>query len=257
MNSTGQVLAKVSEYCCARLCKDETALNYLVNDRGLSNDVIKRFEIGLFPQDLRELFDLADPKSLREAGVIKNASKSVFKTWDLVMPVRDVYGNYIAMAGRVRMSEEERDHKAIPKYINSVYKKSQHLYGLNFAKRSILEKGVAYVVEGLFDVITPHQKGLDNFVGVCGKQLSTRHIALLSRYADRIVLILDNEQDAQECAQRTVEKKQYDGISLAAHNPFPQGIKDVDQFLRSRSVGELITSLEKKEDYGSIRPLWD
>jgi len=257
MNSIGQVLANVSEYCCMKLYSDEIALNYLRNDRNLSDDIIKRFEIGLFPQDLRELFDLADPKSLREAGVIKNASKSVFKTWDLVMPVRDAYGNYIAMAGRVRMSEEERDHKGIPKYINSVYKKSQHLYGLNFAKHSILETGVAYVVEGLFDVITPHQKGLDNFVGICGKQLSTRHIALLARYADRIVLILDNEQDAQECAQRTIKKKQYDGISIVAHNPFPQGIKDVDQFLRSRPIGELITNLEKREDYGSIKPLWD
>jgi DNA primase len=257
MNSTGQVLARVSEYCCAKLHKDEAALNYLTDDRGLSDDTIRRFEIGLFPQDLRELFDLADPKSLREAGVIKNASKSVFKTWDLVMPIRDVCGNHIAMAGRVRMSEEERDHKGIPKYINSVYKKSQHLYGLNFAKRSILEKGVAYVVEGLFDVIMPHQKGLDNFVGICGKQLSTRHIALLARYADKIVLMLDNEQDAQECAQRTVQKKQYDGISLAAYNPFPQGIKDVDQFLRNCSVGELVANLEKREDYGSIRPLWD
>lgn len=256
MNST-EVLAKVSEYCCARLYRDEAVLGYLKNDRGLSDETIRQFEIGLFPQDLRELFELADPKNLREAGVIKNASKSVFKTWDLVMPVRDVHGNYIAMAGRIRMSEEERDSKGIPKYINSVYKKSQHLYGLNFAKRSILEKGVAYVVEGLFDVITPHQKGLSNFVGVCGKQLSTRHIALLARYADRIVLMLDNEQDAQECAQRTVEKKQYDGISLAARNPFPEGIKDVDQFLRDRPISELLSSLEKREDYGSIRPLWD
>lgn len=106
MIDTRQVLARVSEYCCARLCENGEALNYLTVDRGLSVDTIRRFEIGLFPQDLRELFELTDPKSLREAGIIKNASKSVFRTWDLVMPVRDVYGNHIAMAGRVRMSEE-------------------------------------------------------------------------------------------------------------------------------------------------------
>lgn len=257
MNNTGKVIAKVSEYCCKRLFEDEAALGYLRDGRNLSEETIRRFEIGLFPQDLRELFELADPKSLRDAGVIKNASKSVFKTWDLVMPVRDVYGNHIAMAGRVRVSEEERDRRGIPKYINSVYKKSQHLYGLNFAKRGILEKGVAYAVEGLFDVITPHQKGLDNFVGICGKQLSTRHIALLARYADRIVLVLDNEDEAQECARKTVEKKQYDGVSLAAFNPFPEGIKDVDQFLRARPAEELLSSFNRKEGYGSIKPLWD
>jgi DNA primase len=252
---SGKILAKVAEYCYTNLYRDEAALVYLRDNRGLSDEIIKQFEIGLFPQDLRELFSLANPKDLREVGVIKNASKSVFKTWDLVMPVRDVCGNHIAMAGRVRMSEEERDKKGIPKYINSVYKKSQHLYGLNFAKRSILKSGIAYVVEGLFDVITPHQKGLDNFVGVCGKQLSTRHIALLARYADRIVLILDNEQDAQECARRIVEKKQYDGVSLIAHNPFLPGVKDIDQFLRSYPTEELVENLRIK-DYGNIKLLW-
>jgi DNA primase len=234
---------------------NKEALEYLYS-RGIKDETIIKFQIGLFPQDLRELFDIIEPQALREAGLIKNASKSIFKTWDLVVPIKDAYDNCIALTGRLRMSEKEREDKNIPKYINSVYKKSQHLFGLNFAKHDILKSGVAYAVEGIFDVITPHQSGLSNIVGVCGKYLSTRQIALLSRYADRIVLILDNEEEAQQCARKIIERKQYDGVSLIAKNPFPDGIKDMDQFLRERSVEELLSVLEEKISYEYIKPLW-
>ena len=183
-----EIFVKVIEFCHNRLLKDDKILKYLKSDRKLSIESINKFQIGLFPKDLREMFKIADAKDLRSAGIIKHASSSVFKTRNLTIPIRDVYGNYIALAGRTLLSEEKREKKGIPKYINSVYKKSHHLFGLNFAKNSILEKGVAYVVEGYFDVIMPHQKGMNNVVATCGTFLSTRHLALLSRYTDKIVV---------------------------------------------------------------------
>jgi DNA primase len=230
---------------------------YLLGNRRIQKEFIDKFQIGLFPQDLRELFEKEDPKILRELDIIYHASYSRFKTQDLVMPIKDVYGNYIAMAGRTRLSEEEREKTGIPKYMNSIYKKSNHLFGLNFAKKSILEKGVAYVVEGYFDVIASHQKGMSNVVAVCGKYLSTRHIALLSRYTDKIVLLFDNEEEAQQRARNIVEKKQYDGIKLTAVNPFPEGVKDIDDYFLEHSVRELLSTLNSKGNYGSIRPLWE
>jgi len=237
--------------------KDHKTMTYL-KDRGLSEESINKFEIGLFPQDLRELFSFADPVDLRMADVIYHASSSRFKTQDLIFPIKDVYGNYIAIAGRTRLSESERDKTKIAKYMNSTYPKSQHLFGLNYAKRSILNKGVAYVVEGYFDVITPHQKGMDNVVAVCGKYLSTRHVALLSRYTDKIVLLFDNEEEAQLRANKIVAKKQYDGVTLVAANPLKNTeAKDIDDYLFRHSVKDFMSALkDQRGDYANIRVLW-
>lgn len=251
-----EIFAKVTEFCHNRLLQDGETMDYLENKRKINLESINKFQIGLFPKDLRELFQVVDPKDLRSAGIIKHASSSAFKTRNLVMPIKDVYGDYIAFAGRTLLSEEKREKKGIPKYINSVYKKSHHLFGLNFAKNSILEKGVAYVVEGYFDVIMPHQKGMNNVVATCGTFLSTRHLALLSRYTDKIVIILDNEPDAQEKAQKIVERRQHEGLSVTAENPLNDEAKDIDEYLRSHSVSELLASLEKG-NYDNIKPFWD
>jgi len=256
----GRITYEVAKFCHKRLFKYKEVMDYLTKERGLTEKSIKKFEIGLFPQDLRELFQIIGAKELRDAEIIKHASKSVFQTRDLVMPVKDVYGNTIAMAGRCRLSEEERTKKKIriSKYINSKYDKSHHLFGLNFAKRSILRENVAYVVEGYFDVITPHQEGLTNIVAICGSHLSTRQLALLSRYTDKVVLLFDNEVEAQERAHRDAEKKQREGIILTVSNPLgSSSAKDIDQFLRENSVEEFISLLEPRKNYDNIRPFWD
>ena len=250
------IFIKVTEFCHDRVLQDGKIMSYLKDKRKLDLESINKFQIGLFPEDLRELFQIADPKDLRSAGIIRHASFSTFRIQNLVMPIRNAYGNYIALAGRTLLSEKERGEKGIPKYKNSVYKKSHHLFGLNFAKNSILKTGVAYVVEGYFDVIMPHQKGMNNVVATCGSFLSTRHLALLSRYTDKIVIILDNEPVAQEKAQKIVEKRQYEGLSIVAENPLNDESKDIDEYLRNHTLESLLANLEKG-NYDNIKPLWD
>lgn len=253
-----KIYEQVAKFCHRRLLKDEGTMLYL-KERGLTEESIAKFEIGLFPQDLRELFEFASPVDLRTADVIYHASSSRFKTQDLIFPIKNVYGDYIAIAGRTRLPEDEREKRKIAKYMNSTYAKSQHLFGLNYAKRSILEKGLAYVVEGYFDVITPHQKGIDNIVAVCGKYLSTRHVALLSRYTDKIVLLFDNEEEAQLRANKIVSKKQYEGVTLTAANPLKNtDAKDIDDYLARHTVKDFMSALKKEHrgDYANIRVLW-
>lgn len=254
--SKSEIFKKVALLCHSRLWNDEAAVAYLQQERKLTEQTIKQFKIGLFPKDLRELFAISDAKSLRDAGIIKHASRSAFQTWDLVLPVYDVYGDCIAMVGRTLMSEEKRDKAGISKYYNSVYSKGQHLFGLNLAKRSILESGVAYVVEGHYDVIMPHQHGMTNVVAVCGSNLSTRQLSLLSRYTDKIVLLFDNEPKAIHLASQIVQRKQREGLTLLAQNPFPEDVKDLDEYLRQHSVDSLLKRLEEASEFDNICPAW-
>lgn len=248
------VFAKVANFCHNNLLNDKDIMTYLTKKRKINIESINKFNIGLFPKNINDLFKIADPKDLRDSSIIRNASFSTFSIQNLVMPIMDVYGKPIALAGRTLIPEKDRKEKGIPKYKNSIYKKSYHLFGLNLAKRSIIKNGIAYVVEGYFDVIMPHQKGLDNVVATCGAFLSFRHVALLSRYANKIVLLLDNEIDAQEKAKKIVERRQYNGINITSENPLDDA-KDIDEYLRNHTVKDLLANLEG--EYGCIKPLWD
>lgn len=252
-----EVYKKVIKYCHRRLFKDKAAMAYLKEARGLSEETIRKFKIGLFPQNLKELYSIVDARILRESEIIIHASKSKYQKNDIVMPVRDVYGNYIAIVGRTRLNDEERAKFNVNKYYNSPYKKRNHLFGLNLAKRSILENGIAYVVEGQFDVITPHQHGMTNVVATCSGSMSTNQVILLSRYTDRIVLLFDNEPIAQQRAQQVVKKHKQQNISLTSRTPFPPNTKDIDEFIRKNSIKELYERLESGGEFDAIRPSWD
>lgn len=257
-----EIIQQVAALCHSRLWDNKEAVDYLYNNRKLTKETIEKFQIGLFPQDLRELFSMVDATSLREAGLIKHASRSPFQTWDLVLPVQDAYSNYIALVGRTRLSEEKRYKINISKYYNSIYSKGQHLFGLNLAKKSILENNIVYVVEGHYDVIMPHQHGFTNVVAVCSSHLSTRQLVLLSRYTDNIVILFDNEPTAIEVALKIVHKKQQKGLTLVAKNPFPKDIKDLDEYLRKYSLDSLKTRLRDvknltTDEFSNICPAWE
>ena len=263
MNSKIEAITKTINFCHKNLLKDDETMDYLVNKRKMSVEHIKRFKFGLFPRDLRKLFEVVNPRDLRAAELIKHASKSMFRMWDLIIPIYNAYDDAIAISGRTRLAEEERKEKNIPKYVNSRYDKSHHLFGLNWAKKSIIEKDCVYVVEGYFDVISPHVYGFTNVVATCGSFLSTRHLALLSRYTKNIILMFDNEPAAQERAHKTIQKKDRSGLNLSVLNPLPSEIKDLDQFLTTYNVEKLYNLINcsshkviNENNYNNIKPLW-
>lgn len=248
-----RIMARLAGVCRRRLLADAEVMDYLRAERRLADDTIEQFELGLFPQDMRELFSEIHAKDLREAGVIRNATSSVFKTWNLIMPLRDVRGKVVALAGRTLLSPEKR---GIPKYMNTVYAKTNHLFGLHRAKRAIMRSGTAYVVEGYFDVMAAHQAGLGNVVACCGTAFSKRQMSLLARYARNVTLLFDNDAAGRKSAKIHVERKRCDEVRLSAANPFPPDVKDVDEFLSARTGADLARMLEPEDGYADVEPIW-
>lgn len=253
------VFYSFAKFCNGNLKQNANALEYLYN-RGISLSTIDLFEIGLFPEDLRDLFDNIDAKKLKSAGIIKTASYSFFKNHDIIFPIKDVFGEYIAFAGRTRLTEKQQNRMSIPKYLNSVYKKGNHLFGLNLAKEQIIKTKTVLVVEGYFDVITPFQNGIFNIVAVCGKFLSTRQVGLLARYAKNIIILFDNEPEAQEKAKEIATQKKHENLNILAPNIYPNvGIKDMDEFIKKYPIGDVCEKLNDvliNDAYGNIKTLF-
>jgi len=245
---------RLVDVCHNLLLGNDKLLHYLKDKRGLSSETIRSCKLGAFPVDLRVLFQHIDPGELKENNIIWAADRSPFQQYPIIIPVRDFMGNTIAIAGRTLLSEQKRKELGIPKYRNSNYTKTAHLYGLDKAKKAIRELNQVYVVEGYFDVITPHQAGIRNVVATCGTIFSLRQLIVLARYTDNVCLLFDNDEAGHMSANRLMQKLGDSEINLE-YRFTPDGFKDLDELLRS---GGEFAPFSKEVDFDNVEvsTLW-
>lgn len=218
----------------ASACRD------YIGERGISPELVEKFGLG-WSMDLWQ--DLGD--TLRRAGFSLNAavecglqSKSQSgRTFDrfrnrLMFPIRNLSGQAIAFGGRILPSLAGDDDA---KYINSsdspIYKKGEHLFGLFQARPSIAVKKSAILTEGYMDVITLHQYGYTQAVGVLGTALTPEQIKRLSGFTSQLELMFDGDGAGRKAAFRSCEMLLSRGLSCRVVL-FPDD-NDIDSMLHT------------------------
>ena len=203
----GEALELASQYYQSALKKSERAIEYL-KKRGLTGQIAKTFQLGYAPegwQNLESIFKKYDDEALNIAGlVLKNdQGKRYDRFRDRIMfPIHNMKGEIVGFGGRVINPEDT------PKYYNSpetpLFQKSQELYGLFAARRSIREKGCVLVVEGYMDVVGLAQFGVTHAVATLGTATSAFHIKKLMRQTDTIIFCFDGDNAGQAAAWRAM-----------------------------------------------------
>src|SRR5690606_24061179 len=104
------------------------------------------------------------------------------------------------------------------KYVNSpeseIYHKSNVLYGIYFAKKSIVEQDNCYLVEGYTDVISLHQAGVENVVASSGTSLTEGQIRLISRYTQNITILYDGDAAGIKASFRGIDMILQEGLNV-------------------------------------------
>jgi len=205
------------------------AQNY-VKQRKLDNNALKTYTIGYAPQNsnlyaLLKNQNYTDEEILATDLVNKIGNNFVDRFRNrLIFPIQDIRNRYIAFGGRVL-------DKSLPKYINSpenmVYSKSRNLYGLNIAKNSKLEK--LLIVEGYMDVVSLHQRGIQNVVASCGTSLTEAQGRLLRKYAEKIIISYDSDSAGQSATLRGLEILNNLGCDIRILQM--EGAKDPDEYI--------------------------
>ena len=185
---------------------------YLKQKRGIADDTIDHFQLGLAGESWDGLLKYARSKDLTademvKAGLaIKHETKGTY--FDrfrqrLMIPIFNLSGKPIAFGGRTLKKGESA------KYVNSpetpLYSKSNILYALNFARDHIRDENAAYVVEGYFDVISLWQAGVRNVVASSGTAFTLQQARLLARFAEDVYLFFDADSAGQQAAIRSVD----------------------------------------------------
>ena len=185
--------------------------DYLMK-RDINPKISDLFQIGYAPQSWDSLRKFLKRKNYEEEEMLENGllvknDKGYY--YDrfrgrIMFPIKDPRGNVIGFSGRILEGENEA------KYINTpetpIYHKRETLFGINLAKEAIKKEQNVFVVEGEFDVISPYQHGLTNFVAIKGSALTYEQLMLLKRYTNRVTLALDTDMAGEDAVRRGIEE---------------------------------------------------
>ncbi|MCP4006186.1 MAG: DNA primase [bacterium] len=235
---------------------DGAAARRYLEERGVPEDLIERFAIGLAParwDGLVSKLNRNDPmlRAAEQVGLIgkRQTGDGHYDRFRgrIVFPITEPGGNTLGFGGRLLGDGDG------PKYLNSpespVYHKSRVLFGLPLALDAIREAGRVVVVEGYFDLIALHRAGIRNGVAPCGTALGRDHARRIRRYTNEVVLLFDGDEAGQKAAERCLGSLLSEGLRVRAAF-LPTG-EDPDTLLVNKGAAALRDCVE------AARPLLD
>lgn len=189
--------------------KENKKAHEYITKRAIPQSAIEEFQIGYAPDSFSDTYQYLlkkgfSRKEILMAGLGVQKELQEEKIYDrfrnrIMFPIHDQKGDIVGFGGRT-IGEDDA------KYINAaegpLYNKSRVLYGLHRAKEAMRESKSIVMVEGYFDVIACHLSGVPNVAAVSGTALTDQHAKMLKRYAETVVLCLDQDKAGREAAER-------------------------------------------------------
>ncbi|MET0953316.1 MAG: DNA primase [Aeromicrobium sp.] len=188
-----------------------------VQDRGFDQAAAEKFGMGFAPRGGEALVAHLRGKGFTEeelvvGGLASKGSRGLYDRFRgrLLWPIREMTGEIIGFGAR-RMFDDDRVEA---KYLNTsetpIYKKSQVLYGLDLARRSISSSGQAVIVEGYTDVMACHEAGVTTAVATCGTAFGEDHARVMRRlmlddqaFHGEVIFTFDGDEAGQRAALKT------------------------------------------------------
>ncbi len=232
-----EIMELAVKYYHLSLSRNKDALSYLRNDRGLSAQAIKDFQLGYAPQSWDALTGFLRKKGysyeqMVQAGVAaqkqgKSSAYDLFRA-RVLFPIFDSQGRPVGFSGRVLPGDDGG-----AKYINTpqtpIYNKSTAIYGLMQAKEAIRSSDEVVIVEGNMDVVALHDAGFEQVVACSGTALTSEQLKVLSRLTKNIKICFDQDVAGVKAAQRAIELAQ--GIEIKLEVVTFNDAKDPDELI--------------------------
>jgi DNA primase len=223
-------------------------------------DALQAFRIGYAPYGWDGLV-----RFLKEAGLAARAAETVGllaprKTGSghydrfrhrLMFAVLDVNGRVVAFSGRALNEPSAAELRAAgletlgsataeapAKYVNSpespVYHKREAVFGLYQSRQALRSGSPCLVVEGNFDVVSLHARGIRNVVAPLGTAFTLEQAKQIRRFTNDVVLMFDGDSAGKRATNASREPCQQAELTAKVVS-LPAG-KDPDDFVRERGV---------------------
>jgi DNA primase len=215
--------------------------------RGISDEVINEFKIGLSTKDKDLLVKLLIQKEFEANDLIK-AGLAIKKEdgyhdiyYNRIMfPLSDLNGKIVAYSGRIFNGDDTA------KYINTketeIFKKGELLYNYHRAKDRARQLQTIYVMEGFMDVIMAHIAGVTNVVATMGTAVTKEQASHLKKMAKNVVLCFDGDEAGRHatyaCSNELLALGITPNIVMFENN------LDPDEYIKKHGKDKFIEKLE-------------
>lgn len=220
--------------------------------RGFHDDIIKKFQLGYCTEEGKAFSLKAVKEGYRKEYLIQTGLSYEKEDGTLrdrfhgriIFPIHSLSGKIIAFGGRIMQSDAKT-----AKYINSpesiIYTKNRELYGLYFAKQSIVRKNRCFLVEGYADVISMVQSGVENVVASCGTSLTPGQIRLIHRFTSNITVLYDGDKAGIKASIRGIDMLLAEGMNVKVLL-LPDG-EDPDSFAQGHNATAFQEYIDKNQ----------
>lgn len=225
----------------------EEARNYLYK-RGLTDDVLKHFMIGLAPAERSYLYQrLADDYSERDlldSGLFYlSEDNQFFDTFHnrIIFPLSNDQGKVIAFSGRVWQETDAQTAKYKNSRATAIFNKSYELYHLERVKKGSGKAPEVYLMEGFMDVIAAYRAGIENAVASMGTALTKEHVEHLKRFTQKVIISYDGDKAGQDATAKALNELGNVSVQVVQ---IPDSM-DPDEYLQKNSPEDLAYLLTK------------
>ncbi len=237
--------------------KGVRAKEYLIKNRGFTEDLIKEWRIGYAPDSYEMLSKFLESRGYNKM-FIEKAGLAFLKSNGglcdrfrsrIVFPFFNINSELIGFTGRIFEKEED-----LAKYLNTpstvLYDKSRVLFGLDKAKIEIRKKDKCILVEGNIDCIMAHNAGSKNVVAVSGTALTDNHLKLIKRYTTNLVFAFDMDSAGAKATERAIDLARQMDFNVSVLN-FSEEKDPADVILNQGADkwNELIENAEEIMDF--------
>ncbi len=187
----------------------QIALNYLYK-RGLNDEIIEKFKIGLAPSNYNNLYEILKeasylPLDMMDIGLVNAHNDNYVDVFNkrITFPILDESSNIVGFSGRSYTPDVE------PKYLNTqdtiIFKKGNILYNLCNAIPSIRKKKRVILYEGFMDVIASYKAGLTEGVCSMGTALGINQARLIKKYTDNVIICYDGDRAGINASYKAIK----------------------------------------------------
>ncbi len=217
------------------------AKKYL-NNRGISDEAIKIFEIGYALDEKNNLINFLTKQNylkedLVDLGLLNKSGPDIYDSFRnrIMIPISNLIGQTVGFTGRIFNNED------LAKYINTketeIFKKGNILFNYSNAKNYIKNAKKCILVEGNMDVIKMFSMDIKNVVALMGTALTNEQITALKNLRVPITLLLDNDNAGLDATIKIGDVLLKNNINCEVIRL--TGAKDPDEYIEKFGVEAL------------------
>ena len=211
----------------------EEARKYL-KDRGLTDEIIKDFSIGLSLSENDQLYKLLEKKKIplkdmQDLGLVNNGERGIYDLFRnrIIFPLKNPDGKVNGFSGRIYNAQSNS------KYVNTketiIFKKRENLYNYHLAAPAARMEKSIIICEGFMDAIRIYSIGLKNVVATMGTALAKEQVDLLKKLGVKVILVMDNDNAGEIATLSIGESLLKENIDMGVVRL--TGKKDPDEYI--------------------------